>query len=94
MGSRSVFGERPCDEQMQEALRKAQRRAAEEERARHDALTYEQRLREGVLKALREEKKPTKFLSAKPRLSKPLALKPHPWQVEARERLKQKDSKS
>ena len=102
MGSRSAFGERPRDEQMQEALRKARRRAAEEERARHAALTHERRLREWALKALREKRNPLGLLTAKPDRtkaiaakldrSKLLAPKPHPWQVEAREHLEGGDA--
>ena len=75
-----MFGKRPYDEEMQEALRKARRRAADEERARQAALTHEQRLREALLNSLSEG--PTR-----PKWS---VLKPHPWQVEARKRLKQK----
>jgi len=80
VGVKSVFGERPDDEEMQEALRKARRRAADEERARQAALTHEQRLREALLNSLSEGPTPPKWP----------VLKPHPWQVEARKRLKQK----
>lgn len=86
-----MFGPRSDDEEMREALRKGRRRADAEERARHAALTYEQRLRERFLKALAEGTRPTKFLKSKPS-TKWLKPKPHPWQVEAREWLRQKRS--